>query len=220
MRRMSGNTVVLGLFAIVLVIGAAIGFYVYNQADYWHESKADIGPLEKRLHIVIEEAKKGNQFDIVHYEDVEGGMMVFTKKNDEADAVNLSVNYIRVNDEDKLEWAWGGEYGISSNTDDADLLFQYVGKNEQDADQPSPFPILYGDLFNPAIASIVISDPNGLRQSARIINVGKNKRIWAAYLPDSASGPLFTIEGMNRDGKTIAIGELKDGTMGMSKAMP
>ncbi|UVI31320.1 hypothetical protein [Paenibacillus spongiae] len=222
MRRMSGNSVVLGLFGFLLVAGIAIGFYVYNQADYRHESKADLGPLDKRLHIVIESAKKSKSFEIVHYEDVEDGMMVFTKNTGGNAPANLSANHITVNAEDKLEWSWGGDYSASAGTETADIYFQYIGKNENGPEtaKPSPFPLLYGELFNPAITDIVVSNGDGLRQPAKIITTGKDKRIWVAYLPDSAEGTSFTIEGLDRSGSLIAAGELKDGTMGMSKPAP
>ncbi|WP_336779977.1 hypothetical protein [Paenibacillus illinoisensis] len=145
---------------------------------------------------------------IIHEEPVEGGMIVFTQRAS-SESSNLQIEYVRK----RIfgwKWGWGGGYGISkSSSNSPEMDYMSMPRLEH---IESPFPIIFGNVLNPAIKRITVETKgNGTQISteAKLVEVGAERNIWFVLLPSTASTPL-NVKALNEEGILIASKEIQD----------
>ncbi|MGG4128455.1 hypothetical protein ABEW19_09300 [Paenibacillus illinoisensis] len=145
---------------------------------------------------------------IIHEEPVEGGMIVFTQRAS-SESSNLQMEYARK----RIlgwKWGWGGGYGISKSSSNPPAM-DYMSMPRLEHIE-SPFPIVFGNVLNPAIKRITVeTKENGTQISteAKLVEVGAERNIWFVLLPSTASTP-FNIKALNEEGILIASKEIED----------
>lgn len=145
---------------------------------------------------------------IIHEEPVEGGMIVFTQRAS-SESSNLQIEYVRK----RIfgwKWGWGGGYGISKSSSNLPAM-DYMSMPRLEHIE-SPFPIIFGNVLNPAIKRITVETKGSGKQistEAKMVEVGAERNIWFVLLPSSASTPL-KIKAFNEEGILIASKEIQD----------
>ncbi|MEO2203517.1 hypothetical protein ABGV42_07205 [Paenibacillus pabuli] len=145
---------------------------------------------------------------IIHEEPVEGGMILFTQRVS-SESSNLQMEYAQK----RIfgwKWRWGGGYGIGKSYPKP-FAMDYMSIPRLNHIE-SPFPIVFGNVLNPAIKRITVdTKENGKQVSteAKLVQVGAESNIWFVLLSLSASTP-FEIKAFNEKGVLIASKEIED----------
>lgn len=145
---------------------------------------------------------------IIHEEPVEGGIIVFTTRAS-SESSNLQVEYVRK----RIfgwKWGWGGGYGIGKSSSNP-YAMDYMSMPRLEHIE-SPFPIIFGNVLNPAIKRITVETKGNETQistEAKLVEVGAERNIWFVLLPSTASTPL-NIKALNEEGILIASKEIHD----------
>lgn len=151
----------------------------------------------------LEIADSSSDCILYHQTWEEDGILVFSSTLDEDHkGMVWRANFLRIIDGD---WKWYGgevlnidfpakqavEQGIAP-------IYTFVSPHET-----TPFPLIYGDTMNPRVSSVVITDPNGLEQSATYFRgIWGGHSLWFAIL-SNLSGPEYTIQELDSEGRTI-----------------
>ncbi|MBY0215043.1 hypothetical protein [Paenibacillus illinoisensis] len=144
----------------------------------------------------------------IHEEPVEGGMIVFTQRAS-TESSNLQIEFVRK----RIfgwKWGWGGGYGIGKSSSNPSAM-DYMSMPRLEHIE-SPFPIIFGNVLNPAIKRITVeTKENGtpISTEAKLVEVGAERNIWFVLLPSTASTPLH-IKALNEEGILIASKEIND----------
>ncbi|MHB8127289.1 MAG: hypothetical protein ACYDEJ_17030 [Desulfitobacteriaceae bacterium] len=164
-------------YIIVVVI-----LFVLLGTGYWVSSQNG----EKTIEEAIEKTgRRGSS--IIYQEEVNGGIVVFTKRTT-GDAYVIDSGFIK---KGLLgwKWIWGGGYS------------GYYGQYFQ-AISGTPFPMLFGDINNEQITKVNIKDvEHNNSKEAKIVG-NCNDRIWFTFL-NKYDGPSFEIITLSQTGKVL-----------------
>jgi len=162
------------------IIGAVVLFLI--GAGYWASSHSG----EKTIEGAIEKTGRMGS-NIIYQEEVNGGVIVFTKRTT-GDAYIIDSGFVK---KGLLGWKWISGGGFSG----------YSGQYFQ-AISGTPFPMLFGDLNNEQFAKVNIKDKeHNYSKDAKIVGTG-NDRIWFTFL-NTSDGPSFEMELLSKSGKII-----------------
>ncbi|MET3942279.1 hypothetical protein ABIC22_005091 [Paenibacillus sp. PvP094] len=206
--------------AVVILLISALLTYVYlndRPGGFSDQRMSKLLGVDETIHIPIGKTPESaiQKFrteqlssQIIHEEPVEGGMILFTQRAS-SESSNLQMEYARK----RIlgwKWGWGGGYGISKSSSNPSAM-DYMSMPRLEHIE-SPFPIIFGNVLNPAIKRITVeTKENGTQISteAKLVEVGAERNIWFVLLPSTASTP-FNIKALNEEGILIASKEIED----------
>ncbi|SFF20170.1 hypothetical protein SAMN05216378_5430 [Paenibacillus catalpae] len=160
-------------------------------------------PLGDTPEQAVQKFRQTTDEQVIYKEAIDGGVLVFTKRNDQTDGTDLGIEFVR---KTWLGWKWvtGGSYGLSSVADEA---VNYMSMPKFKGIH-GPFPIVYGQIADKSITDIqVILGGDAYR--AKIINEGVLEPIWYVELPSSADTP-YQIEALNSRSSVVASKTIDD----------
>lgn len=165
----------------VPVLGAVILILLIS-GGFWVKSNKGETTIEGAI------AKTGRVGSkMVYQENLNNGVVVFTKRV-AGYATIFDAGYIK---KGLLgwKWVWGGGYS------------GYSGQYFQQA-SGTPFPMLFGDIDNPQIAEVKLTDQeHKSSEDAKIAGNGDDK-VWFAFVKTSA-GPVFKIDELSASGEVL-----------------
>ncbi len=215
MKRLIG----ICLVVIILLISALLTYVYLNDrpGGFSDQRMSKLLGVDETIHIPIGKTPESaiQKFrteqlssQIIHEEPVEGGMIVFTQRAS-SESSNLQIEYVRK----RIfgwKWGWGGGYGISKSSSNLPEM-DYMSMPRLEHIE-SPFPIIFGNVLNPAIKRITVEtkgDGTQISTEAKLVEVGAERNIWFVLLPSTASTPL-NIKALNEEGILIASKEIQD----------
>lgn len=196
--------------AIACLILLVVLVYVYDVpggiAD-WRYSRA-IGyastlriPIGKTPEDAVQKFRD-NSFHVVHRESIDGGVLLFLKRDEQNESTNLQLEYVR---KTWLGWKWamGGGYSISSRTDSDEVLHYMRMSRFKGVD--GPFPLVFGQITNSTITNIMVTfSGDGVRKyNAKIIEYGEGQKLWYVVPPSTAVAP-YELEAISGEGSKVA----------------
>lgn len=203
------------LICILLIIAVGYAYEMPGGIADWRYSRA--AGIEGTLKIPIgrtpeEAVRKFRQSSmrVIHREAIPGGNLLFLKRNgdQEKESTNLQLEFTR---KGWLGWKWvmGGGYGISSRPDAGEAL-NYMGMPSMTGID-GPFPILFGQLSSPDIASVQVSAAGveAGKYKAKVIDADGGYRLWYVVLPSTAVAP-YKLEASNDAEKIVARQTIDD----------
>ncbi|MGD0030828.1 hypothetical protein SLT67_05655 [Paenibacillus illinoisensis] len=216
--RMKRRIVIL-LVVIIFLISSFLSYVYLNDrpGGFSDQRMSKLLGMDETIHIPTGKTPemaiqkfRSEQYtsQFIHEEPVEGGMIVFTQRAS-TESSNLQIEYVRK----RIfgwKWGWGGGYGISKSPSNPPAL-DYMSMSRLEHIE-SPFPIIFGNVLNPAIKRITVETKGSGKQistEAKMVEVGAERNIWFVLLPSSASTP-FEIKAFNEEGVRIAIKEIND----------
>ncbi len=200
-------------WAIMAIIVAFAGWaYLYDMpggiAD-WRYSKASEFrytikiPIGQTPEEAVRKFRRNEELPVMRRETAEGGMLLFYKQPGEEEKINLKMEYVRQTWLGGWKWAMGGGYAQSNPPESEEALnVMSMPKYEEIS---GPFPILFGNVTDAAVESIVVKAAGKDAGStlAEIAPYGADRRLWYAVLPPSAKIP-YEIKALNGEGEVIA----------------
>ncbi|MCL6604830.1 MAG: hypothetical protein K6T94_18360 [Paenibacillus sp.] len=209
------------IFASVVLIYASV--YTYDRPgglSDWRMSQ-NMGmagtihiPLGETPEDAIQQFRNFMGMEVIHREPVDSGMLLFFKKNNQEENINLQVEYAR-----KTwlgwKWGWGGGYSISKSLQADSALNYMIMPREKGLS--TPFPLVFGYVLNSSIQSITVEvkgrvEGEGESQSeyhAKLTKGDIGQTIWFVSLPSSTSMP-FDIKGFDEKGELLAEKTITD----------
>lgn len=157
-------------------------------------------PIGKTPEAAVEQFRGGSSSPyVIHQEPVDEGMLLF-KTSTRQESTNLQVEYVR---KTRLgwKWVWGGGFSNSKASDKPSAV-HYMSLPELKG-VSTPFPMLFGYLFDPSVVRITIETTKDGGYEAKQIEAGPDERIWFVFLPSSADMP-YEIKGYDESGEQIA----------------
>jgi hypothetical protein len=157
-------------------------------------------PLGRTPVEAVQKFRHFSYMQVVHQEQVEGGMLLFIKRYYQKDGNDLQVEYVR-----KTYWGWkwvmGGGFGTSRSYKPA---LDYMVMTKYEGIQ-TPFPLAYGDVLDSTVKSIIVTTQGEASEkvNAKLTESETGHTIWFAFLPTSAAVP-YEIEALNAKGDIIA----------------
>ncbi|GBG09308.1 hypothetical protein PAT3040_03952 [Paenibacillus agaridevorans] len=204
--------------AIVALFLMATMVYIYEKpgglAD-WRYSRAT--GLKETIRIPIgrtpEEAVqkfRDSNKTVVHKEFLNGGALLFLEGFKEKGRTGLQLEFVRETWIGGWKWEMGGGYGISVHPDTHLLNYMSMPSNKG---IKGPFPIVFGEVVNPSVSKVkvIIEGEGSDEKEAKIVDYGREQRLWYAVLPKAASTP-YTIEALDEKGGIIASQTFEDQT--------
>lgn len=176
----------------------------------------DAGALHIPIGRTPEEAvQKFRHFDpmrVVHREAVDGGMLLFIKRNKMENGTELQVEFVR---RTWLGWKWGmgNGYGISYGEPGATgvrTLLNYMSMPDYPG-VPGPYPMVVGELTDASVAGVNVKAGGAepAEYEANIVEYEPGRRLWFVLLPGSAAAP-YTIRALDANGDIAAEKTLND----------
>ncbi|MFB9328004.1 hypothetical protein ACFFSY_18925 [Paenibacillus aurantiacus] len=165
-------------------------------------------PLGKTPVDAVQKFRHFPTMQIVYKEVVKDGELIFIKRFYQKEGTDLQIEFVR-----KTwfgwKWVWGGGFGIANLSATIGLDYAVMPKINGIY---TPFPMVYGELFNPSISKIMIitngQNPGVFSAQLKGSN-NENKMIWFAFLPESVTTP-FEIEAHNAKGDIVARKKVYD----------
>lgn len=197
------------LACLVLFVGMV---YVYDRpggiAD-WRYSRAAGYPGTIRIPVgdtpeqAVMKFRNMPAYQIIHREAIDGGALVFTKRNDQKDGTDLGIEFVR---QTWLGWKWvyGGSYGLSPIADEA---VNYMSMPKIKGIK-GPFPIVFGQIADHSVTHIEVT-AGGEAYPAKIINEAGMEQLWHVELPSSSDAP-YKIEALNDQRAVVASKTFQD----------
>jgi hypothetical protein len=175
---------------LLLFVLAVVGsIYYYNSED--GSSETIVEAIEK----VREESYVSY---IIHQEPVEGGVVVFYRRDTKDGIVDVSAEFVR---KTRSGWKWGFGGGFSTSTDND--YHAYFPSTEGSEFGDSPFPMLFGVVVNPEASRVVIKDKvRGLQRQAKLVEVNRKFKLYFVFL-DKSEGKKFEITSYNDNEQII-----------------
>ncbi|MFC3799472.1 hypothetical protein [Cohnella sp. GCM10012308] len=206
----------------VMILAAGIGYFYEAPGGFADRrlSKA-MGLNGSTLHIPIgrtpeEAVEKFRRFDtmrVVHREAVDGGVLLFIKRNIQPNGTELQVEFVR---RTWLGWKWGmgGGYGIGyGEPGEAGVrsLLNYMTMPSKYPGVPGPYPLVVGELTDASVAGVILktSGEKPGKYAADIVEYEPGKRFWFVLLPEFAELP-YTVQALDDQGNIAAEKTLKD----------
>jgi hypothetical protein len=214
-KRLLWITAAAVLACLVLVIGAV---YVYDMpggiADRRLSQAAGVEgtwriPIGRTPEEAVQKFRHFPFMQVVHKETVDGGVLLFIKRDYQKDGTDLQLEYVR-----KTwlgyKWVWGGGYGIGhSKLTTPAINFMSLPRV---AGIEAPFPIVFGEIVNPSIHGVNISTAGerpGNYTAKTYTDPESGVTIWFAILPSSAAAP-YQIEALDANGAVAASKTVDD----------
>lgn len=168
-------------------------------------------PLGRTPEEAVEKFRRSQMGRVIHKESVDGGMLLFYKKENKPETSSLQLEYVR---KTWFGWKWGtgGGYGISFGAvQDASqqMAASFMAMPYLKGSLTVPFPILFGELLDDSVQQVTVAVENGdVEQQATVIREGLETPIWFAALPRTAAVPyrieLYDREGTMTGSKTVS----------------
>ncbi|MBD3918460.1 hypothetical protein H8B09_06815 [Paenibacillus sp. PR3] len=163
-------------------------------------------PLGKTPEDAVLKFRDFKTMQVIHKESVKEGMLLFIKRFNKEEGTDLQLEFVR-----KTwlgwKWGWGGGFSIGSITNsslDYMVMQKINGVN-------NPFPLVYGEVFNPSITNIniVTEGQNADVYAAKLIDAQAEHKIWLSLLPESLTTP-FEIQAFNAKGDIVVRKTIND----------
>jgi hypothetical protein len=160
-------------------------------------------PLGRTPEEAIQKLRHYTSMQIIHEEPVNGGTLLFIKRNIQKDGTNLEIEYLR-----KTwlgwKWTWGGMFGIGGIKEGTNSVLSYDVMPKLTGIK-TPFPIVYGDVLDPSVIKVIVvaNDSASVKYNAKIVASKTGHTIWFTYLPTSIAVP-YEIQALNSNGDIVA----------------
>ncbi|MCA0757174.1 DUF4871 domain-containing protein [Paenibacillus sp. N4] len=171
-------------------------------------------PLGRTPEEAVEKFRGGQMGRVIHRESVDGGMLLFYKKENELKTSGLQLEFVR---KSWFGWKWGmgGGYSISfSYVQDASqkMAASFMAMPYSKGSLSVPFPIFFGELLDDSVQQVAVAVENDdVEQQATVIREGLETPIWFAALPRTAAVP-YRIELYDGDGTMTGSKTVNDPT--------
>jgi hypothetical protein len=159
-------------------------------------------PFGRTPEEAIQKLRNYTDRQIIHKEPVDGGTLLFIKREYQKDGTDLEIDYLR-----KTwlgwKWTWGGMFGHGSSIEGVKSVLSYMFMPKLSGIN-TPFPIVFGDVLDPTVNSIIIieNSANPMKYSAKLAGSQTGHTIWFAYLPTSFTVP-YEIQALNVNGDIV-----------------
>lgn len=163
-------------------------------------------PLGKTPEDAVLKFRDFKTMQVIHKESVKEGMLLFIKRFNKEEGTDLQLEFVR-----KTwlgwKWGWGGGFSIGSITNSS---LDYMVMQKINGIK-TPFPLVYGEVFNPSITTIniVTEGQNAGVYAAEMIEAQAEHKIWLTLLPESLSPP-FEIQALNAKGDIVVRKTIND----------
>ncbi|MFD2330283.1 hypothetical protein ACFSR7_13620 [Cohnella sp. GCM10020058] len=161
----------------------------------------------------VEKFRRFDTMRVVHREAVDGGVLLFIKRNMQPNGTELQVEFVR---RTWLGWKWGmgGGYGIGyGEPGEAGVrsLLNYMTMPNKYPGVPGPYPLVVGELTDASVTGVIVktSGTKPGNYAADVVEYEPGKRIWFVLLPDFAELP-YTVQALDEQGNIAAEKTLKD----------
>lgn len=135
-------------------------------------------------------------YDVVHIEEVEDGVVVFHKPGnvgEEQTVSSMGAHFIKQN---PFEWEVTNDQGTYMSGIDKPIFSQYLLKS----DKISPFPMLYGEIKDPIIHIIrVVNEQDPTTYEEATVMERNGHRFWYLFLDEPTDPTTFEIQGLSKD---------------------
>ncbi|MEK0312378.1 hypothetical protein [Cohnella sp. 56] len=208
------------LALVMLLIGLAYAYEAPGGIADRHQAHA-MGltgtiriPLGRTPEEAVEKFRNFGYMRVVHREAVDGGMLLFVKRDLKQDSTDLQIEFVR---HTWLGWKWGmgGGYYIGHSTPGSTVsgektLLNYMSLPHFPGIR-GPFPLLFGELTDPSVASVVVRVGGGSpgKLEATLVEYEPGQKLWFVLLPDS-SAVQYTIQALDREGRLAAEKSFSD----------
>ncbi|WP_217595266.1 hypothetical protein [Cohnella sp. GbtcB17] len=213
---------IVAAIGVLLLLAAGLGYAYEGPGGYADRrlSKA-MGLNGSVLHIPIgrtpeEAVEKFRRFDtmqVVHREAVDGGVLLFIKRNLQQNGTELQVEFVR---HTWLGWKWamGAGYGIGygeSGKAGVRSLLSYMTMPNKYPGVPGPYPLVAGELTDASVSSVIviIGGEKPGKYASKIVEYEPGRRLWFVLLPESAELP-YIVQALDQEGKIAAEKKLGD----------
>ncbi|REE69600.1 hypothetical protein A8990_13365 [Paenibacillus taihuensis] len=204
--------------AAVFIVLLAACAYAYDTpggfADWRYSRAAGITgtvkiPIGKTPEEAVMKFRGYTSMRVVHQEAIDGGMLLFIKRDFvKGDGTDLGVEFVR---RTWLGWKWvmGGMYGVGHPMNKKEA-FNYMSMPRFEGIR-GPFPIVFGQLMNSSITSIIVTagGTNPGTYEAKVVEIEDGQRIWFAELPKTSDAP-YGIEAHSAAGAIVASTTFND----------
>jgi hypothetical protein len=158
-------------------------------------------PLGRTPEEAIQKLRHDTSKQIIHKEPVNGGTLLFIKRDfQKVGSTDLEIDYLR-----KTwlgwKWTWGGMFGSGSSIAGTKSVLSYMLMPKISGIN-TPFPLLYGDVLDPTVYSIIIIENGANPMKAKLVGSQTGHTIWFAYLPTSFTVP-YEIQALNVNGDIV-----------------
>lgn len=183
---------------IIILSISLLFLFAGCSSSYEHQVK---GKTIEEIFLKDESLRKT---DIIHKEKVDGGILVFyipfLPSHSEFES---KLGFVFA---EKNLWGWtvSNKRGMYVSGERSDIIFECIP-----AKYGRPFPLYFGEIMEPSITKVIVSDENkGAEALGTIVQVRKftnnNRaiRIWFA-LTEISPGPSTKIKGLNSENNVV-----------------
>lgn len=171
-------------------------------------------PLGRTPEEAVEKFRNFGYMRVVHREAVDGGMLLFVKRDLKEDSTDLQIEFVR---HTWLGWKWvmGGGYYIGHSSPGSAIAGEKTLLNYMSLPHfpgiRGPFPLLFGELTDPSVAGVIVGVGGGTpgKLGATLVEYEPGKKLWFVLLPDSSAVP-YTIQALDREGSIAAEKSFSD----------
>lgn len=179
------------ILILLIIVGAVFGVKQYLKL-------ASAGTAVEKL-----EQKRGAIGQLLEEREVSDGEVVFYIRQDGERAPVLFADYVK---KSFLGWKWvvGGGHSVpaASGTETA-WSYQYMAATKGTFNH-SPFPLVFGTVDKPAIATITLKSLQTGQETQAVLNQPQKLfTLWYAFVPEE-QGKSFELTGYSSTGEIIS----------------
>ena len=181
-----------------------------------------IGDTVKDFNSALETIEDEPNNEIIAYDKLDQGALVFYQETvehedqeGESDHQENSDSMLRMTFLPQKNNSWGVYRSSSGYTrnDTVDIQGNYALDRPAGQGQEAPYPIVYGEIINPDIEQVLLSEKNGSddKKEAQILT-GDQLTIWYALVDEATD---LEVVGLDSQSKEVASTTISKGTMGL-----